>query len=159
MRPFHQWRQALLLVSAAGAFLLALYSFVPSFVGGGRVSAAPAGQQSPLSPLVPAGNDATALTTTVTATNTLTDGAIPLIPTVVLTESQAVTTAPPATDPVPGTVASPLAEPTAAPEAGPSRLWQLRPQLASGQISLVLVGVLFVGLFTVIGLVLARRRS
>ncbi|MEZ4677441.1 MAG: hypothetical protein R2932_24805 [Caldilineaceae bacterium] len=36
--------------------------------------------------------------------------------------------------------------------------WDPAAMLASGQMSLVLVGALFVGIFTVIGLVLGRKR-
>ena len=44
-------------------------------------------------------------------------------------------------------------EPSGRPMGG----WSLPVHIASGQISLVLVAALFVGLFTVVGLVLTRR--
>ncbi len=173
-----QWRQPILLVGAIISLLLALAAVLisPPLQS---VRAAPRLQQSPLSPLTSA-NEAISVTTSAAMTAT-TAG---LITSTVVTASEplpaevSVITEPvaAATATAPVAVTSPL---TVTPISGdalvhdggnddgaPVRfgrpnplagLWSLPARMASGQISLVLVAALFVGIFTVIGLVLTRR--
>ena len=168
-QPLIHLRQQTLVLGTLLALLLALGGelLLPTLR---RADAAPRLQESPLSPLTPA-NATTPITVTdtgtdaltgMTATTAMTVGA-PLPSTAVTgTETVPVEVAP--VEITPAEASSPLptatvpAEPTSlAASHSASALSLLTTVLASGQVSLVLVAALFVGLFTVIGVVLGRR--
>jgi len=136
-----------LLLALAGTLLLPPRS---------TVNAAPPVQSSPLSPLAPA-NASDTITTTDLLTSTIMT-ASEVAPTAAITEA-----APSVPDDIAVEMRSPLTV-TSEIERPPAvtrqplltGLWSLPEQLASGQISLILVAALFVGIFTVIGLVLRR---
>lgn len=157
----------------------AIMSVVLAFAGAlilpplNLANAAPDWQISPLSPLTSA-NAATSVTTSVTTTvaitpttglitSTIVTASEPLPADVITATVVDITAVAPVEMTSPLTVSTPVETPgsVAGPKGSIGRpiaaLWSFPARLAGGQISLLLVAVLFVGLFTVTGLVLTRR--